>query len=31
MKAKPDCIACMFKQALNTSRVVTDDPALQQS
>ncbi|MFO7871533.1 MAG: ARMT1-like domain-containing protein [Kiritimatiellia bacterium] len=28
MKAKPDCIACMFKQALNTARVVTDDPAV---
>jgi len=26
MKAKPECIACMFKQALNTTRVVTDDP-----
>ena len=26
MKAKADCIACMFKQALNTARVVTDDP-----
>lgn len=25
MKAKPECIACMFKQALNTTRVVTDD------
>lgn len=25
MKAKPDCIVCMFKQALNTIRRVTDD------
>lgn len=29
MKAKPDCIACMFKQALNTTRFVTDDPEVQ--
>lgn len=29
MKAKPECIACMLKQALNTARVVTDDEALQ--
>ncbi|MBW2091824.1 MAG: DUF89 family protein [Deltaproteobacteria bacterium] len=29
MKAKPDCIACMFKQALNTVRFVTDDPEIQ--
>ena len=26
MKAKPDCIVCLFKQALNTARLVTDDP-----
>ncbi len=26
MKAEVDCIPCMFKQALNTARVVTDDP-----
>jgi len=26
MKAYPDCIACMFKQALNTARLVTEDP-----
>ena len=26
MKAKADCIPCMFKQALNTARFVTDDP-----
>ena len=25
MKAEVDCIPCMFKQALNTARVVTDD------
>jgi uncharacterized protein with ATP-grasp and redox domains len=25
MKAKPDCIVCMFKQGLNTVRLVTDD------
>lgn len=25
MKAKPDCIVCLFKQALNTARLVTDD------
>ena len=29
MKAKPDCIPCMFRQALNTTRTVTDDPAVQ--
>ncbi|MBW1710815.1 MAG: DUF89 family protein [Deltaproteobacteria bacterium] len=29
MKSKPDCIACMFKQALNTARFVTDDPEVQ--
>lgn len=28
MKAKLDCIPCMFRQALNTVRVVTDDPAV---
>ena len=26
MKAKPDCIVCMFRQALNTARLVSDDP-----
>ena len=26
MKAEVDCIPCMFKQALNTARVITDDP-----
>ena len=26
MKAAPDCIECMFRQALNTARKVTDDP-----
>lgn len=26
MKAEVDCIPCMFKQALNTARVVTGDP-----
>jgi uncharacterized protein with ATP-grasp and redox domains len=26
VKSQPDCIACMFKQALNTTREVTDDP-----
>lgn len=25
MKAQPDCIPCMFRQALNTTRLVTDD------
>ena len=30
MKAKPDCIACLFKQALNTIRVVTPDPVVWQ-
>ena len=29
MKAKPDCIPCLFRQALNTTRVVTPDPAVQ--
>ena len=28
MKAKADCIPCMFKQALNTGRIVTEDPDL---
>ncbi len=28
MKAEVDCIPCMFKQALNTARVVTDDPSV---
>ena len=26
MKAKSDCIVCMFRQALNTVRLVSDDP-----
>jgi len=26
MKARVDCIVCMFRQALNTARVVSDDP-----
>ncbi len=26
MKAHPECIPCMFRQALNTTREVTDDP-----
>lgn len=26
MKAHPDCIPCMFRQALKTTREVTDDP-----
>jgi uncharacterized protein with ATP-grasp and redox domains len=26
MKARPDCIVCMFRQALNTARLVSDDP-----
>lgn len=25
MKVAPDCIECMFRQALNTARQVTDD------
>ena len=29
MKATPDCIPCFFRQALNTSRMVTADPAVQ--
>lgn len=29
MKTKPDCIACLFKQALNTTRVVTPSPIAQ--
>jgi len=28
MKAKPDCIVCMFRQALNTARLVSEDPGL---
>jgi len=28
MRAKPDCIVCMFRQALNTARLVSDDPEL---
>ncbi|MFW5856701.1 MAG: damage-control phosphatase ARMT1 family protein [Planctomycetota bacterium] len=31
MKALPDCIPCMFKQALNTVRATTDDPAVEQA
>jgi uncharacterized protein with ATP-grasp and redox domains len=27
MKAAPDCIVCAFRQALNTARQVSDDPA----
>lgn len=26
MKARPDCVACLFKQGLNTARIVSDDP-----
>ncbi len=29
MKARPDCIVCMFRQALNTARLVTSDETLQ--
>ncbi len=29
MKAKPDCIVCMFKQALNTIKTITNDPEIQ--
>ncbi len=29
MKAEVDCIPCMFKQALNTARIVTNDTAVQ--
>ena len=29
MKAKSDCIACMFRQALNTTRMVVDDPEME--
>jgi len=29
MKAKPDCIACMFRQTLNTVRLLTSDPEIQ--
>lgn len=28
MKTQPECIACLSRQALNTARVATDDPAL---
>lgn len=28
MKARPDCIVCMFRQALNTARLVSDDPGV---
>ncbi len=31
MKAAPDCIECMFRQALNTARKVTDDPKKQEA
>lgn len=27
MKARPECLVCLLKQALNTAKVVTDDPA----
>ena len=26
MKAQPECLACMFRQALNTARAATADP-----
>ena len=26
MKASPDCIPCAFRQAMNTARLVSDDP-----
>jgi len=29
MKCYPDCFVCLFRQALNTARVATDDPVLQ--
>lgn len=29
MKSRPDCIACMFRQGLNTAKLLTDDPATQ--
>lgn len=29
MKAKPECIACLFRQAVNTTRVVTGNSAVQ--
>ena len=28
MNSKPECIVCLFKQALNTAKVVTEDPAV---
>lgn len=28
MKSKPDCIVCMFRQALNTARLVSSDEAV---
>ena len=28
MRAEVDCIPCMFKQALNTARIITDDPSV---
>ena len=31
MKAAPDCIECMFRQALNTARKVTDDAKKQEA
>ncbi|MBW2621726.1 MAG: DUF89 family protein [Deltaproteobacteria bacterium] len=30
VKASPECILCMFKQGLNTVRLVTDDPEIHQ-
>jgi uncharacterized protein with ATP-grasp and redox domains len=29
MKAKPDCVACMFRQALNTARLLTNNLDIQ--
>lgn len=29
MKSRPECIVCLFTQALNTVKVVSDDPAVQ--
>jgi uncharacterized protein with ATP-grasp and redox domains len=28
MKSKPDCMVCLFQQALNTARVASSDPAV---
>ncbi len=30
MKAQPDCVVCLFQQALNTARVATPDPVIQE-